>query len=220
MSRECPVKESELEDRGLSEDELIGEHKDDVPKLPFGRLCNAMKTENGTGKFLGYCRAFSGQGTDQDDGRCKNHFGGSKVGAPEHNQHNRTHGMSADPMHYAESLDEEEQAWVQDMTATICDRVRANTGNVDPLDRTLARRLAIRLHIASRASEYVRDNGMIETIWTDEGRQDVRNRLLEELRQFDKDIVNDLKKIGVLDDPESQKADALAEWKSYVEQGH
>lgn len=216
MSRTCHVKDRELAERGLSEADLIGDDPDEVPEMPPGELCNAKTRDEGT--FDGYCRAISGQGTENEEGRCKHH--GGCAGPPEGNQNATTHALQADPKHYAGNLPHEEQEWVRDMAASIEDRIRANTGSVDLLDRTLARRLAIRMHIASNASEYIQEQGMIETIWTDEGRQDVKNRLLEELRQYDQGIVMDLKRIGVLDDPESQTADALEQWTEFIEKGH
>lgn len=217
--RDTPVRDKHLERHDTSVEELHGKQKEDVPEIPPGRLCNARKFREENGGFTDYCNCWSGQGVeDTSDGRCKNH-GGSSPGAPENNGNAQTHALTADPKAYHERLEQEEQEWVYEMTEVICDRLRQQKGGLDPLDRTLARRVCIKLHIAAHASEYVADEGMFERVWTEDGQMEVPNRLLEELRRFDSEIISELKSLGVLDDPESQKADALAEWKSYVEQG-
>ena len=84
------------------------------------------------------------------------------------------------------------------------------SGNVDYLDRVIARRIAIELHIVSKASDYVENvSGLTENIFTEHGTHKKEAALLDEIRKRDNAICRMLKDIGVLDDAESQKADAL-----------
>jgi len=204
------------------ETQFIGEESHLVPTVEPGEHCNAKKVRrNDDGKlvFDGYCNAEAGKGTDHlGNGRCKHH--GGKAGAPAGNQNAQRHALTADPHHYHESLPAEEKEYVQDVSAAIEDRIRANTGDVDYLDRIMARRIAIELHIVSKASDYVENvSGLTETITTEHGSREKKAALLSEIRQRDKDIIGMLKSLGVLDDPESQKVDAMEKWRAFIEQG-
>lgn len=71
----------------------------------------------------------------------------------------------------------------------------------------MAKRIAIELHIVSKASNYVQnESGLIESIVTEHGSHEREAALLGEIRKRDKDIFSMLKQVGVLDDPESQKS--------------
>jgi len=195
------------------EDEFLGEESHRVPTVDPGEYCNGKKTkrdDDGTTIFAGYCNAKAGKGTDHlGQGRCKHH-GGCSTGAPEGNQNAQTHALNADPFNYYQSLPYEQKEYVRAIAATIEDRIRTNTGTVDYLDRIIARRIAIELHIVSKASDYVMNvSGLTETIVTGHGSHEKKATLLGEVRKRDKAIFKMLKKLGVLDDFKSQKADAL-----------
>lgn len=208
-------KHDPLRDEMLDQPVAYYEYKEisEVPKLPAGKLCNARRTRDG--EFVGYCNKSSGWGTDDDGGRCKLH-GGASPGAPEGNQNATTHGLTADPTKYHESLPPEEREFVLDVAASIEDRIRDLKGDVDYVDRVLARRVAIKLHIVANATDYVRSNGLTETVFTEDGSFDKESPLLPVLRQYDREIWNELRDLGLLDDPESKKAGALSEWRSYI----
>ena len=205
------------------EEQYLGEPPDSVPKIDPNEHCNGKKVDRSDGEtvFDGYCNARAGMGTDHSgEGRCKYH-GGCSTGAPEGNQHAQTHALNADPHHYHQSLPPEEKEYVRDVAASIEDRIRRNTGDVDYLDRVMARRVAIELHIVSKATDYVENvSGLTETIFTEHGSHEKKAALLGEIRKRDKSIFKMLKELGVLDDPESQKADALESWRSWVEEGN
>lgn len=205
-----PIRD-EMLDRSPAE--YRGLPTDEVPKLPASKLCNARKTSDG--EFRSYCDQAAGWGTDNEGGRCKYH-GGASPGAPEGNQNATTHGLTADPTKYHESLPPEEREYVLDVSAAIEDRIRAQKGDVDYVDRVLARRIAIKLHIVSNATDYVSTNGLTETVFTDDGSFDKESPLLPVLRQYDREIWNEMRDLGLLDDPESKKADALDEWRQYI----
>lgn len=206
-----PTRDAHVGENG--EAELVGQPKGGVSKIPAGRLCNGKKTDD-DGNFGGYCNMWAGTGTEEDAGRCKHH--GGLAGPAEGNQNATTHALRADPKNYAGALDDDEATWVEEMSEVVLDRLREQKGDVDPLDRALAHRVVVKLHIVAHASEYVVSEGIVQEILTDEGQIVVENRVLDSLRRYDGEIVQELKTLGLLNDPDTKKADALAEWKSYL----
>lgn len=213
-----------------SEEKLIGQPMEEVPKIPPDGDCNArrgywvdedLKQDR---RFNGYCNHPEGWGRGEDitEGRCKFHHGQDTIpdgGGTEGNQNAVTHGLSADPSNYEQHLDPEEAEWVRDVSAGIEDRIRRVRGDVDIVDRVLARRIAIKLHIVSNATDYIARSGLVQTIFTEDGSFDAKGPLVDELRRYDKEIVNEMKQLGIIDDPESKKADALDSWRQFVESG-
>lgn len=94
--------------------------------------------------------------------------------------------------------------------------MRQNTGRVDYTDRILSRQVAIQLHISTKASKYVEEeSGLMQEV---RGRREAAP-LLEEVRKYDDSIFQSLKELGVLDDPESAKADSVGSWRQFLEDG-
>ncbi len=144
------------------------------------------------------------------------YHGGCSTGAPEHNQNAQTHALNADPDHYYESLERADRAFVDNVSEAILNRLQAGSGKIDDLDRKLAHRVAVKLHIVGRASNYVEnESGLIEV--AGDGSQDREAALLDEIRKYDHSIIDDLETLGILEDPESQEADALSQWREFVE---
>lgn len=204
----------------------LGMKLDDVPKTEPNGECNGKKaetTDDGDRLFNGYCSLPAGWGVvegGEDGRRCKLHGGVPSGGAPSSNQNAIKHGLNSDPHHYYNSLSPEHKQYIEEMAAAIEDRVRDNTGSVDPLDQRLARNIAIELHIVSKASAYVeKESGLMQKVATGNGPHEETAPLLDEIRRYDNSIMSNLKKIGVLDDPESQKADSLNSWRGFVEKG-
>jgi hypothetical protein len=198
--------------------ELIEERNDD-----FEELRESEAQEHRT-YFEGYCNAEAGKGTENfGEGRCQHHGGSAHesddAGAPAHNQNGQKTAANVDPHHYAENLPEDEEEFVKATSESILDRVRRNHGREpDFLDEILARRVAINLHIVSKASEYTRDE-LVQVIVHENGSHEEKGALVEEVRRYSNSIMSNLKELGVMDDPESQKADELAQWRDYVESG-
>lgn len=209
------------------EEQLIGNPISFIPPVEPDEKCRGIrwegKDEENRKLFAGYCQQRAGFGTEHvGEGRCKFHGGATQdsdnMGPPDSNQNAQKHALTADPHHYHESLPQEQKEFVMDAAATIEDRIRRNKGNADYLDRILARRIAIRLHIVARASDYTGNVvGLTQTIFTEDGTFDQKTPLVDEIRQYDNSIMQDLQKLGVLDDPESAKADALDSWRQFVE---
>lgn len=198
------------------EEHFIGKESSSVPTVEPDEYCNGKKvdrTDAGETVFTGYCRNPAGKGTGHlGEGRCKYH-GGCSTGAPGGNQNRTTHALNADPENYYESLNPEQKEFIRDVSATIEDRVRENTGDVDHLDRRLAKRIAIELHIVSKASDYVINvSGLVDTITTEQAGKERKTALLEEVRKRDRTIVEMLRDLGVLDEPKLEKSVLLERW--------
>lgn len=178
------------------------------------------KEENRT-YFAGYCQAEAGKGTDHfGEGQCQHHGGatvGSDKGAPAHNQNGQTSAMSVDPHHYTENLPPEEEQWIERVTAELLDRVRRIHGREpDFVDRTLSRLVTIELHIVFNATDYTKDQ-LVQVILHDNTSHEEPGALVEEVRRYSNSIFSNLKDLGVMEDPESKKADSLNQWRDFVE---
>lgn len=212
------------------EEKYMGRESHEVPQIDPGETCNAKTTKKTKDEdrgtihvFDGYCGNKAGKGTEHvGEGRCKFHGGSinegdGEPGAPDHNQNAAKHSLNADPHHYAEDLDQAEQDWLLSTTEAILDRIRKNHGrDPDFLDRILARRVAINLHIVSKASEYSRDE-LVQVIVHDGSSHEEPGALVEEVRRYSNSIFKNLKELGVMEDPDSQQADAVEQWKSFIE---
>lgn len=188
-------------DRPVDESEYVGQPMEEVPMIDAGSECNARsydRVEDGSNQFAGYCSLPAGWGTDHvGDGRCRLHGGAiENQGAPKSNQHGATHCLDSDPHHYYRSLDDDEQAYVRRIALAMEDRLRARGEDLDHLDRVMARRIAIEFHIVSRASEYVEQEGLVQTV----GGNDRNRALLAEVRRRDRAIFDMLRDLGALDD--------------------
>jgi len=205
-----------------NESQYLKKEFDCAPKVNPEEECNGRKaeqTEEGKRVFTGYCSLPAGWGVvegGETGRRCKLHGGVPSGGAPTNNQNATKHGLDADPHHYYQSLSSEEQQFIEELSATIEDRVRENTGRVDYTDRILSRQVAVQLHISTKASNYVEnESGLDQAV---RGRSEVAP-LLKEVRKYDNSIFQSLKELGVLDEPASAKAESVDTWRRFVEDG-
>lgn len=190
-------------------------------KKKLKRNGEVVRNDDGHVLFGGYCNNPAGKGTDHfGDGRCKHHGGSIKegdVGAPAHNQNAQKSATSADPHHYHQNLPLEEKEFIEDVTATILDRIRRLHGREpDFLDKVLARRVSIELHIVSQASDYTKDE-LVQVIIQDGSSHETPGALVEEVRRYSNGIFSKLKQLGVLDDPQSQAVDEAQEWRRFLQ---
>ena len=176
-------------------------------------ICGATKRD-GSGDA---CEQPAGWGTDHvGEGRCKLH--GGCAGAPAGNQNAARHALNSDPDHYYQSLSPEQKEWVDKVTDTIRDRIRENSGEIDHVDLVLSHQVAIEIHIVSRAENYIaNESGLMQEF----GTRTEAVPLLEEVRLYGRSIMQNLKKLGVLDYPVSQgEVDTLDEWREFIESGN
>lgn len=211
----CPVREEELEREEKYYEGLIVEN---VPELPAGKFCNVRETDE-EDCFVGYCDQYASYDTETEErGRCKPHsVAKPPYTALQNNQRASKHHMNSDPLKYAQNLDtEDEEEYIEGLKEVILDRLR-ETKEPDFLDDVMAKRVATKFHIVEQASEYVQAEGLVQVVYTEHGQHEDKNPVLQELRLYDSSIMTDLKRLGLLNDPETQKADALAEWRDYIE---
>lgn len=135
-------------------------------------------------------------------------------GAPRGNANAARHELFSARDTYYQRLDEERRAWVYDLTHAILDRVRAAQGDVDLVDRELAKNVAIDLDKCATANSYISREGLLQDLIIDGDDGPIvfedaeQHALLRELRLHNESIIKRLQRLGVLADPISQSADA------------
>lgn len=148
-----------------------------------------------------------------DNGKCYHH-GGASTGAPESNQNAQRHGLFSERDGYYQALPDEQQEWVFDFTNALLDRLRKRQ-NTDPdmFDKEALKNIAIDFHKVAHANEYFKEEGLTQVMHKTAGEavvtEDQINVWAKEIRQHNESIYRRMKKHGLLDDPESQKADAI-----------
>ncbi|SIS00234.1 hypothetical protein SAMN05421858_5108 [Haladaptatus litoreus] len=186
--------------------------------MPSGTPNETCGDHGGSNREGNPCGRSAGWGTDFESGKCRNHRGTSPDGeSHENNQNAQTHGLFSKHDGYYHDLDEDEQEWVFDFTNSLLDRLRKSHGKEpDMFDKEALKNIAIDFHRVAHANGYFREKGEVQTQWasTMEGRVpmgDEVNVWASEIRQYNESIYRRMQKHGLLDDPESQKADALSD---------
>lgn len=187
------------------------------PEPTEGR-CNSHPTQDG-----GYCANYPSVDEDGNpvNGRCPMHGGETPtkeenpdVGAPEGSANALKHGARGDPANLYDNLDAEEQQAIDDLFSQYL--------SVAPFDADDGR--AERLHMTAVvafqeaiARGIIQRDGMLveQTIGASEDgmpiKQTAPHYLLSVASSLNSDVRMNLKDLGLLDDPESQKADAMGE---------
>jgi hypothetical protein len=217
----------------INEEELIGKHPSEVPKIEQGLYCNAKKvarTGDNTAEFIGYCDEVVGRNT----GRCGAHRGGSNknAGAPEGNQNAMRHGLSSDPDNLLEHLRKNEEhayAWIQDKFESYIDVASFDRDSAwaDQLMQVCvqeytiwrAEGIQVREGVVVKTHK-VSDQGVVEV--------DDENPANKPLDRMQRTVVKRLEKLGVMPSPDQQEADAVTDLKeqmlesarSYTEDQH
>lgn len=135
-------------------------------------------------------------------------------GAPPENANAASHELFTDRDIYYQRLDDDRQAWVYDMTHAILDRLRAVQGDADLVDHEIAKNIAIDMDKVATANAHISRQGLMQDIVIEvDGNHAVRENaeqspILKELRLHNESILSRLQRLGVLEDPLSQNADA------------
>jgi hypothetical protein len=165
----------------------------------------------------GSCGLPAGWGTDFDSGKCKFHRGTSPDGSSHENNGNaETHGLTAD----AEKWFERHRDDVGDEVRLLVESwmTRAPFGWADHGNVWLLTECAIDEVRMREADDYVDEEGLVVDHY--DGHDQVSGRPIREYKEnpallpksrMKKDTVRTLKDLGVLDDPESQKATELGQ---------
>jgi len=222
-----------------SEDDLVGNPLKEVPQREPDEDCNARRDDDG--RFLGYCDRTAGWGTDGDNGRCRTHGGdggapegndnakGNNGGAPEKNTNAVSHGLYAEKNRfYQEVIGDDLRELCDEIFEDYLQRYRSRHG--DPLTPDEARLFEIAVnHIkiihgdnwaADRPEETNSGNPIVdrESKQTEYGERITYSESVvvgtqQKLRREDRAWLKDM---GLLDDPESQKADAVGDLASII----
>jgi hypothetical protein len=194
-----------------------------MPNLePESDKCNAKVRnypddwpENEDGELKqGYCANPSGFRTSNSDGRCYLH-GGAAVEVNRGNTYNETHGLYTNRQPYYDNRTRKERNWIDAVIESLLDDMPGGDADPSIAKLEMIRNIAIDMHKERRANEYIDEVGVVhkdKTIgYTDDGRpikEDQENPLNITYDRLSRNIVRSMEKLGVLDDPESQKADA------------
>lgn len=197
--------------------DLVGTRYENVPKIPPDNFCNARlsRREDGRRVFDGFCREPT-SGT-----RCKAH--GRDTTGPRTEEgkaitkyNGITHGRAVDPTQYmADIQDPDEQRFFELVNEELESAIERNTGELDFINRVLAMNAASMMCIALRSQDYAFSEGLFETIFTSDGAVEVKNRVLDDLRLYNKDLIRLLRDIGALESQDSN-VDLTVEWTQYI----
>lgn len=175
---------------------------------PQDGKCNA-EVKNGDG----YCANRAGFKTDHvGEGRCYLH-GGCSTGAPENNGNNEKHGLYADRQAYYTRRTPEEKAWIDSVYDSLIDDAPFSKDNF--AKSQMVRNIAIDMHKLRRANDYIDEVGVVHKDkvvgYTDDGKpmmEDQENALNIAYDRLNRTLTKQLKELGILDDPDSQQAEA------------
>jgi len=137
-------------------------------------------------------------------------------GPPPANGNAERHGLYADRSKYYQRLDDDAKAWVDALVEDWLADAPFGPDNLAGLE--MLRKCAIDEHKRRRANELIDDQGIVtENVvgWDDDGDPIVKveeNPANLPYSRLQRDTVKTLKELGVLNDPETQKAEAMADW--------
>jgi hypothetical protein len=162
---------------------------------------------------VAYCANRSGFRTDHfDEGRCYLHGGCSKS-ANEGNNYAEKHGLYADRQNYYKNRSPEEQQWIDAVTESLLDDAPFDGDNFAKMQ--MVRNIAIDMHKMQDANTFIDQTGLARTDKTvaygPDGspiKEDKENPINVTYDRLNRTMTRQLKELGILDDPESQQAEA------------
>lgn len=162
---------------------------------------------------VGYCANWSGFRTDHfGDGRCYLH-GGKARDANEGNNYAEKHGLYADRQNYYQNRSTEEQQWIDAVIESLLDDAPFEPDNFAKMQ--MLRNIAIDMHKMQDANTFIDQAGLVQenqTVgYSPDGRpikEDKENPVNITYDRLNRTMTRQLKELGILDDPDSQKAEA------------
>lgn len=163
-----------------------------------------------------YCANTEGFRCDDPDAkRCYLH-GGASVSTNKGSANAETHGLYTQRQTYYENRSEGEKAWIDAVVESLLDD--APFGENPPFAKLqMVRNIAIDMHKLQRANDYIDEKGLVDrdkTVgYTDDGKPikvDEENVLNVSYDRLNRTMTRQLKELGILDDPDSQQAEANA----------
>lgn len=163
-----------------------------------------------------YCANHAGFRTDHSgEGKCYLH-GGASSSVNADNTYAETHGLYTKRQRYYDNRGSGEQAWIDAVVESLLDDM---PGGDDPSFAKLqmVRNIAIDMHKLQRANDYIDAVGVVEKDKVvgyskngDPVISDEENVLNIAYDRLNRTITRQLKELGILDDPDSQQAEAQA----------
>ena len=184
-------------------------------KEPMDDHCGAKVRERNVpddwDQDVGYCANPSGFRTDHvGDGRCYLHGG---ISTNHGTNYAEKHGLYADRQNYYKNRNDREQEWIDGVVESILDDAPFDADDFYKLQ--MVRNVAIDMHKLKNANDYIDEKGVVhkdKTVgYTDDGqpiKMDEENVLNIAYDRLDRATTRKLEKLGVMDDPESEKAEA------------
>jgi len=184
-------------------------------QAPEDDLCGARIREHRVpeewDQDVGYCANRAGFRTSHfGEGRCYLHGGATQN---EGNNYAEKHGLYADRQNYYSNRSPDEQAWIDAVVESLLDDAPFGPESFAKLQ--MIRNIAIDMHKQQRANDYIDEVGVVQkdkTIgYTERGKPilvDEENPLNVAYDRLNRTMTRQLKELGILDDPESQKAEA------------
>lgn len=163
-------------------------------------------------------------GAPKGNKNAQGHSGGD--GAPEGNMRALKHGVQADPFHLYDHLEDQEQAFVDDLMHSYVDLL--GFADDDPRVERV-RRACIHIYQSWAGEDQILEDGLSED--TVMGVSDAGEPIIDKdghhLHRFtfkrDQEARQILRTLGAFDDPESRKADAMEDrtemWRQFVDEG-
>lgn len=160
-----------------------------------------------------FCANIAGFRTDhKGEGRCFLH-GGLSTGPPEGSVNAETHGLYTKKQNYYNARDEDEQEWIEAVVESLL--MDAPFEKDSFAKYQMVRNIAIDMHKLQRANDYIDEKGVVhkdKTVgYSDDGtpiKVDEENPLNVAYDRLNRTLTRQLKELGILDDPESQQAEA------------
>lgn len=185
-------------------------------------MSNEEKEEgkcNAKAKSGGLCALPAGYDTDHlGEGRCKFH-GGAGSGAPKGNTNAMKHGLYAQRSNYYSAMPAEEKAWIDALVESMLEDAPFSKENFQKFQ--MLREIGIDMHKKRQANDYTEEEGLIQEniVRDEEGNpmMDSNGDLLTDTDEnpinltydrLDRSALKKMKDLGLLDDPESKKAQA------------
>lgn len=163
----------------------------------------------------GYCANKAGFRTDHiGDGRCYLHGGGSKT-ANTGNNYAEKHGLYADRQNYYKNRTTLEQQWIDAVVESLLDDAPFSADNFAKM--SMIRNIAIDMHKLKNANDFIDKAGLVQEDkivgYGNNGKpikEDKENPINVTYDRLNRTMTRQLKELGILDDPESQKAESTA----------
>lgn len=197
-----------------------------VSETPTDGRCNAPAGENNEG----YCENYPKKGDDGKplNGRCRMH-GANLTGASEGNDHAlmndggsppegngnaEKHGMDSDPEKWFERHRDDVEEAVKEKVKELVSKLDITFSDTTEVE--LITEIAVQMEQMKQGDEYIKEEGFIVTEKKVAGdgsfiKVNTENPALNAKSRLFRDNIRALNKLGVLDSPESQQAEAEEE---------